>query len=181
MVIILGLLTDQAAAGPTIEALLSIHVKSTVKWRERTIMESLVLLTPIFDPLITSREIKASWQGTAHPTSPSPQIMLALQSLVQACRTLGCPQGAESTVAKQLVEGFVERVRSLDGWRSMEGVKAMQSAMDLGFLAVIAGGDAQNDIVVIKILSKVIDAARVQLSYADDESRFLRTYPRTSR
>lgn len=140
---------------PVRESLSNIHSRSTDKWREQTITSSIQPLLAIFDSQITSREIRASWQCSLHPTTPSSEVMVSLQLLVQACRSLGLPSGVNTGVLKDLVEAYVERVRRMEEWKELEGEKAMQGCFDLAFLAVVGGGRVEEDVPVQKVMARV--------------------------
>jgi hypothetical protein len=81
--------------------------------------------------------------------------MIALHSLVQATRTLGVLPGVEVPVVRELVVGFVEAVKVMEGWSGLNEAAAMQGAFDVGFLALIGGEKFEGDIMVQKLLQKV--------------------------
>ncbi|ORY24078.1 hypothetical protein BCR39DRAFT_548040, partial [Naematelia encephala] len=136
------------------ERLDRLFTASTVRWRERAIEDALTLLAPLFDPLIGSREIRASWQAPS-PITPSPAIMRALHSLVASTRQLGIPPNVSLPVVTELVGGFVDAARALDGWTSKSDESAVQAAFDLAFLTIIRGEDVARDAQVQKLLTKI--------------------------
>jgi hypothetical protein len=131
----------------------TIHKKSTSAWASRITQAALLLLSPIFSPENTPSIIKLSWQADL-PSTPSPEIMIALQSLVAATRLLGIPQATETGVVKDMVRSFVQQARGLEGWKGLEGECAVQGAVDLGFLNLISG-DKPIDPTVEGLLAKV--------------------------
>nr|XP_019001779.1 uncharacterized protein I203_05486 [Kwoniella mangroviensis CBS 8507]OCF65240.1 hypothetical protein I203_05486 [Kwoniella mangroviensis CBS 8507] len=139
------------------KSLLAVFEKSTTKWKERSVQEALVSLAPLFDPYRGSQEIKSSWQGDL-PSSPSHPIMVSLQSLVKATTSLGIPPSLNSslTVVEELVKGFVDSAKKLEGWKtqeiSMEG--RIQLLVDIGFLINISGEKVGEDQLIIRILKE---------------------------
>ncbi|OCF56506.1 hypothetical protein L486_05356 [Kwoniella mangroviensis CBS 10435] len=139
------------------KSLLAVFEKSTTKWKERSVQEALVSLAPLFDPYRGSQEIKSSWQGDL-PSSPSHPIMVSLQSLVKATTSLGIPPSLNSslTVVEELVKGFVDSAKKLEGWKtqeiSMEG--RIQLLVDIGFLINISGEKVGEDRLIIRILKE---------------------------
>jgi hypothetical protein len=131
----------------------TIHRDSTTLWASRTTQAALLLLSPIFSPENTPSIIKLSWQADL-PSTPSPEIMIALQSLVAATRLLGIPQDVETGVVRDMVRSFVQQARGLEGWKNLEGECAVQGAVDLGFLNLISG-DKPIDPAVEGLLAKV--------------------------
>ena len=131
----------------------TIHKKSTSAWASRTTQAALLLLSPIFSPENTPSIIKLSWQADL-PSTPSPEIMIALQSLVAATRLLGIPQDTETGVVRDMVRSFVQQARGLDGWKVLNEECAVQGAVDLGFLNLISG-DEPIDPTVEGLLAKV--------------------------
>jgi hypothetical protein len=45
------------------QGLLLLHAKSVGRWCRKAVDEAVVLLAPIFDPLLGPAEVKATWQG----------------------------------------------------------------------------------------------------------------------
>ena len=131
----------------------TIHRNSTTAWATRTTQAALLLLSPIFSPENTPSIIKLSWQADL-PSTPSPEIMIALQSLVAATRLLGTPQGTETGVVRDMVRSFVQQARGLEGWKGLNEECAVQGAVDLGFLNLISG-DKPVDSTAEGLLAKV--------------------------
>ena len=132
----------------------TIHRQSTEAWSSRTIRQSLLPLFPIFSEDKTPSIARLSWQASL-PTAPSPDLMIALQSLVAATRSLGIPQGVETGVVKDMVQLFVEQAREMESWKTLTEECAVQGAMDVGFLSLISGVNPSEDPVVQGLLKKV--------------------------
>lgn len=132
----------------------TIHRNSTAPWSSRSVHAALILLSPIFSADNTPSMIKLSWQADL-PSTPSPEIMIALQSLVASARSLGIPQGVETGVVRDMVRSFVEKARELEGWKGLDGECAVQGVVDLGFLSLISGDQPSNHSIVDDLLTKV--------------------------
>jgi hypothetical protein len=145
-----------------------LHRQSTEHWQRRSISQALVKLGPVFSAEKSPFIVRLSWQGDL-PTLPSPEIIVSLQSLVAAVRSLGIPQGVETGVVRDLVESFVEQARALDGWGSMDGECAAQGAVDVGFLVLLSGGDASRDTLVQSLLAKVCNTTDRLRGVVSDE------------
>ncbi len=83
-------------------ALLRVHTSSTIKWQQRTIMEAITKLAPLFEPHRGSYEVQATWQGrrsilrqaaTANESlrSASDPTFLVHHGLSSLARRLGPP------------------------------------------------------------------------------------------
>ncbi|WWD16437.1 hypothetical protein CI109_100863 [Kwoniella shandongensis] len=137
------------------KALLAVHAKSTLRWKERAIQEALVLLAPLFEPYRGASEIKATWQGT-QPSAPSHPIMVSLQSLVSSTKQLGIPPKVDLPVIEELVREYVGEAKKLEGWKSQTSSEAStQAAVDSGFLVFLEGKEVEKDELVKGFLSKV--------------------------
>lgn len=145
--------TMTGRAADITDDLRTIHRTSTSPWASRTIQAALLLLSPIFSPENTPSIIKLSWQADL-PSTPSPEIMIALQSLVAATRLLGIPQDVERGVVRDMIRSFVQQARGLEGWKGLNEECAVQGAVDLGFLNLISG-DKPIDQTVEGLLAKV--------------------------
>jgi hypothetical protein len=89
------------------------------------------------------------------PTAVSSPLVVALHSMVKATRRLGLPPKTDLPVVADLVKGFVDRARSLEGWEKAEEEGAAQAAFDLAFLGVLVGEEVGKNIAVQKLLGKV--------------------------
>jgi len=89
------------------------------------------------------------------PVGPSSHVMISLQSLVVSSRRLGIPPGVSVTTIQELVEGFVDAARELDGWVTQKEESVAQAAVDLGFLGMLKGEGVDDNISVQKMLAKV--------------------------
>jgi len=154
-------------AADIIDDLRTIHRDSTTAWASRTTQAALLLLSPIFSQENTPLLIKLSWQADL-PSTPSPEIMIALQSLVAATRLLGIPQGVETNVVRDMVRSFVKQARGLEGWNGLSEECAVQGAVDMGFLNLISG-DEPIDATVEGLLAKVSLHFNDQCDQADDQ------------
>lgn len=154
-------------AADIIDDLRTIHRDSTTAWASRTTQAALLLLSPIFSQEHTPLLIKLSWQADL-PSTPSPEIMIALQSLVVATRLLGIPQGVETNVVRDMVRSFVKQARGLEGWNGLSEECAVQGAVDMGFLNLISG-DEPIDPTVEGLLAKVSLHFNDQCDQADDQ------------
>ena len=84
--------------------------------------------------------------------------MIALHSIVVPIRQLGIPPGERLPIVPDLVKGFVEEAKSLDGWASQHDEGAAQAAFDLSFLSLLVGQEGR-DILVSKLLANVMITA----------------------
>ncbi|RXK41345.1 hypothetical protein M231_01250 [Tremella mesenterica] len=149
--------------------LLDLHSASTIRWRERSVASAISTLSPLFGPHRDTQGSRHTWQGP-YPSQPSRYLMLALQSLVTAVPLLGIPPGVESSVVKDLVETFVDRVRNMDGWESRSEDTAVNAMVDLGFLTLLKGESIQEDVMVTKMVIKVRVVAGLCTFTADDQA-----------
>jgi hypothetical protein len=156
--LILSILDSKLTIPATIvESLISLHADSTSSWRSSTITSALSHLSPLFDLQRGPREVKATWQGP-HPISPSASILVSLNSLVKAVRYLGIPPDSNARdilVIKQLVEGFVDAAKNLDGWNGLKDESCVQATVDLGFLCLVRGGNVGDDRKVQGMMQRV--------------------------
>lgn len=89
---------------------------------------------------------------------------------MQATRHLGLPPASDLPIIQELLNDFVESARGLEGWTATAEDGAAQAAFDLAFLAVLAGQQASEDVLVKKQLGKVRDDPRsVCIANADKQ------------
>ncbi|WVO18684.1 hypothetical protein L204_106404 [Cryptococcus depauperatus] len=121
-------------------SLIEIHSKSVIKWRESTIECGLNLLSPLLKR--KPSDIRSFWQApSTHPTFPSNEVIVSLNSLVSATKHLGIPPGVNLPVIQELVVDYVKQVKLLTGWKVLEQSEEglAQQVVDLGFLTLLSG------------------------------------------
>ncbi|OCF31631.1 hypothetical protein I317_06120 [Kwoniella heveanensis CBS 569] len=139
------------------DSLVSVHAKSTRRWRDRSIQEALIHLAPLFEAYRGPQEIRSSWPGE-YPTSPSHAIMVSLQSLVASGQKLGIPPTLNLPIVSDALKAFVGSAKGLEGWKSQSSSSveaSAQAALDLGFLVHLSGEKVSSDEVIKRCLDKV--------------------------
>lgn len=135
-------------------SLLELHSASTIQWQAQAITCATDSLVSLFADHRGADQIRATWQGP-FPSTPSPQVMVALTQLVSAVRHLGIPIGLSLPVVRKLIAAFVDTTRAMVGWHRGDGDVAAQAAVDLGFLTLLNGETVENDVAVQSLLQIV--------------------------
>lgn len=89
--------------------------------------------------------------------------MVSLHYLVTSTRQLGIPKGITLSTIQELVSAYVGAAKSLEGWNERQDEKAVQAAVDLGFLLLLNGENVEKDPQIQNLLSKVRHPAPFQI------------------